>query len=358
MPEFDRDFTSEPSITRFPAKTAPAAAPKPASGACARAPRSAFASDSPVAAEAYAPPPTCAVRLARFVDLAGAAPTPFALGLLAPAGGGKTSALGWIEARAQKQGGLVVARFEAAELAAEPERALAAGLFRALAPTQSALVAVAAREAEERFRDVARAGQARRVAQEADRRAAGARRPSGASRRPARDRALRHAGHAGRQFRPAHARPFRGAHANVRPHRRSLADLQGFDPRPRRPRRDEGAGPGLLALALRLQGPDVAAGLRRAALRPGAGAGLGVAAQGRLARLAVANPRRRRADRRLPARPARAAGRPPQLSPLGSPFSASASIFGAPMPFPRRCCGRRKSSTRMWRRGRPRATRR
>ncbi|MCW2283937.1 hypothetical protein M2323_001546 [Rhodoblastus acidophilus] len=147
MPEFDRDFTSEPSITRFPPKAAPGAAPKTPPGP-SPAPAS-LASDSPLAPEAYAPPATCAVRLARFVEVAGAAPTPFALGLLAPAGGGKTSALGWVEARAQKQGGLVVARFEAADLAADPERALAAGLYRALAPTQSALVAVAAREAEE-----------------------------------------------------------------------------------------------------------------------------------------------------------------------------------------------------------------
>jgi hypothetical protein len=142
--EAERDYFSA-SFPAFPAppKFSPPPAPplKPALSAAA------FASDSPLAPSAYAPPPTLALRLARFADLAVAAPMPFALALLAPAGGGKSSALGWIEARVAKTGALV-ARLDAADLAAEPERALAVGLYRALAPAQGALVAEAARAAE------------------------------------------------------------------------------------------------------------------------------------------------------------------------------------------------------------------
>jgi len=159
LSDFDRDFTSEPSISRFPAKAPPAAAPKPAAEPAPPPARVALASDSPVAPDAYAPPLTCTVRLARFADVAGVAPTPFALGLIAPAGGGKTSALGWIQGRVAKSA-LAIARFEAAALAAEPERTLAAGIWRALSPTQGALVAAAAREAEDFVGDAGAAAHA------------------------------------------------------------------------------------------------------------------------------------------------------------------------------------------------------
>ncbi|PPQ26476.1 hypothetical protein CCR94_22920 [Rhodoblastus sphagnicola] len=144
--DLESDFPSEPSISRFRAPKPPPAHPSnlaaPALSHSGAAP-AAFASDSPLAPEAYAPQGSL---LTRFAELAGAAPTPFALALVAPAGGGKTSALGWIAARLDKA---ALVRFEAADLAAEPERALAAGLYRALAPTQGALVEAAAREAED-----------------------------------------------------------------------------------------------------------------------------------------------------------------------------------------------------------------
>jgi hypothetical protein len=116
---------------------------------------SVFESDAPLAHWQYAPPQGLAALLARLADLAcsPATPTPFALALVAPAGGGKTSALGWLTARVGAHGGanggLAVVRLEAAELAAEPESALAAGLFRALAPTHGALVAALAGDADD-----------------------------------------------------------------------------------------------------------------------------------------------------------------------------------------------------------------
>ncbi|PPQ40051.1 hypothetical protein SAMN06265338_101525 [Rhodoblastus acidophilus] len=157
MTDFERDFLSDPPISRFPApKPAPAAPAAPAP-APAVAVSTAFVSDSPLPPEAYAPPQPA--LLARFADLAQVAPTPFALALAAPAGGGKSSALGWIAARL---GSGAVARFEAADLAVEPERALAAGLYRALAPTQGELVGAAAREAD----SAADAGAAARESQD------------------------------------------------------------------------------------------------------------------------------------------------------------------------------------------------
>jgi hypothetical protein len=148
--DFERDFLSEPAITRFPGAhrppPTPSAAPAPSAEPAPAAP-SAFASDSPLAPEAFAPPPGLAGLLWRFADLARVAPTPFSLALVARAGGGKSSALGWVAAKLA--GGPPLVRLEAADLAAEPERALAAGLYRALAPTHGALVEAAAREAED-----------------------------------------------------------------------------------------------------------------------------------------------------------------------------------------------------------------
>jgi hypothetical protein len=121
----------------------------------------AFASDAPLKPEAYAPPPGLTGLLWRFADLARVAPTPFTLALVAPAGGGKSSALGWVAAKLA--GGPPLVRLDAADLAAEPELALAGGLYRALASTQGALVEAAAREAEDFGAD---AGAVFRTAQE------------------------------------------------------------------------------------------------------------------------------------------------------------------------------------------------
>jgi hypothetical protein len=114
------------------------------------APVALFQSDSPQAPDKYTPPAGLAVLLARVADLARAptTPTPFALGLVAPAGGGKSSALAFVAARVGAANGPLLARLDAGAFAVEPERTLAAALYQALAPTQSALVREAAREAE------------------------------------------------------------------------------------------------------------------------------------------------------------------------------------------------------------------
>ncbi len=74
------------------------------------------------------------------------APTPFAIGLFAPPGGGKSSALNWLTATLTAADAPVVA-LRAADLADAPERALAAALYRALSPRHGALAQEAAREA-------------------------------------------------------------------------------------------------------------------------------------------------------------------------------------------------------------------
>jgi hypothetical protein len=129
------------------------------------APAALFESDSPLAPDKYTPPRGLAVLLGRIAEFArfSGAPTPFAIGLLAPAGGGKSSALGWVAARIAVANGPALARLDASALAAEPERALAAALYHALASTQGALVKQAAREAEHFGAD---AGAVARKAQE------------------------------------------------------------------------------------------------------------------------------------------------------------------------------------------------
>ncbi|MCI4680871.1 hypothetical protein K9U33_19890, partial [Rhodoblastus acidophilus] len=74
------------------------------------------------------------------------APTPFAIGLFASPGGGKSSALNWLTENLAAAGAPVVS-LRAADLASEPERALAGALYRALSPRHGALAQEAAQEA-------------------------------------------------------------------------------------------------------------------------------------------------------------------------------------------------------------------
>ncbi len=112
--------------------TAPAAQEAPA----AAAPSASFEADAPAAPSQFALPPQTAALLIRLSELLRRpdAPTPFAIGLFAKAGGGKSSALNWLRASLSAPDGSPVAALKAVDLAAEPERALAAALFRALAP--------------------------------------------------------------------------------------------------------------------------------------------------------------------------------------------------------------------------------
>ncbi|MGO8740322.1 hypothetical protein [Rhodoblastus sp.] len=74
------------------------------------------------------------------------APTPFAIGLFASAGGGKSSAIDWLTEPLAATGAPVVV-LRAADLAEQPERALAAALYRALAPHHGPFAQEAALEA-------------------------------------------------------------------------------------------------------------------------------------------------------------------------------------------------------------------
>lgn len=100
------------------------------------APSASFEADAPAAPSRFALPPQTAALLMRLSELMRRpdAPTPFAIGLFAKAGGGKSSALNWLRASLSAPDGSPVAALKAVDLAAEPERALAAALFRALAP--------------------------------------------------------------------------------------------------------------------------------------------------------------------------------------------------------------------------------
>ncbi len=164
MTPAEKDFVApSPSEPRF-FPPAPAAAPAPVPAPAA--PPILFVGDSALTPEAYCPAPGVEAllgRLAALLRLPGA-PTPFAVGLLAPAGGGKSSALAWLAKIVARDKGAAVVALDAAALAAEPERALASALYRALAPANPALVAQAAREAEHFGADagsVARAAQDR-----------------------------------------------------------------------------------------------------------------------------------------------------------------------------------------------------
>ncbi len=123
-------------------------APAPARPAPALAEKLLFEPDAP------APPAKAAFTaqtqslLRRLADLLRRpdAPTPFAIGLFAAAGGGKSTAFNWLTETLIAADAPVVA-LRAADLAEEPERALAAALYRGLSPRFGALAQEAAREA-------------------------------------------------------------------------------------------------------------------------------------------------------------------------------------------------------------------
>ena len=129
-----------------PAPKAPAAQEAPP--AVAAAPSAHFETDAPVAPSRFAPPPQTAALLERLSDVLRRAdtPTPFAIGLFAKAGGGKSSALNWLTESVSAPGAPPVVQLKAAHLAAEPERALAAALFRGLARNFGPFAHVAAQE--------------------------------------------------------------------------------------------------------------------------------------------------------------------------------------------------------------------
>jgi hypothetical protein len=107
-----------------------------------------FESDAPAAPNKAAFAPQTLALLQRLADLLrrSDAPTPFAAGLFAPPGGGKTSALDWLTDKLQDATSPPVASLRASDLAADPERTLAAALYRALSPRHGALAQEAAQE--------------------------------------------------------------------------------------------------------------------------------------------------------------------------------------------------------------------
>lgn len=123
-----------------------------------------FESDAPARDDNFQFAGAARVFLDRILDVATleAAPSPFAMGVLAPAGGGKSSALNWLCAQIAGRGAVVL-RLDAAELAQAPEQNLARALYRALATREAALVEAAAAEATQ-FR--ADAGALHRAARE------------------------------------------------------------------------------------------------------------------------------------------------------------------------------------------------
>jgi len=143
--EADRLPSNKP-VAAQPAVNSLAAAPP--------APPAPFEADTPVAPARLAPSPQTKALLGRAADLLrrADAPSPFTLALLAPAGGGKTSALRWLVDNLAGGGATVVA-LRAGDLAAEPERSLAAALFRALSPKYPALTEEAAQEGAHRGAD-------------------------------------------------------------------------------------------------------------------------------------------------------------------------------------------------------------
>ncbi len=120
----------------------------PARPAPAPAEKVAFEPDAPAApAKAVFTAQTQSL-LKRLADLLRRpdAPTPFAVGLFAPPGGGKSTAFNWLTEALTAAGAPIVA-LRAADLAGQPERALAAALYRGLSPRHGALAQEAAREA-------------------------------------------------------------------------------------------------------------------------------------------------------------------------------------------------------------------
>lgn len=150
----------EPQLSWGPQKEADHAPPAAPRGAGAPP----FETDAPVAPAQLALPPQSLALLERVADLMrrADAPSPFAVGLLAPAGGGKTSALRWLTETLAGAGATVVT-LHAGELANEPERALAAALFHALSPHHAAWTNEAAQEGAHKGAD---AGAVARAAHE------------------------------------------------------------------------------------------------------------------------------------------------------------------------------------------------
>jgi len=140
-------------------------APRPATAAAAPAAAAPFETDAPAAPTAFAGAPQLLVllrRLAEFLRRADA-PTPFAIGLLSAAGGGKTSAFNWLTNSLAAPDAPPVVKLRADELADEPERALGAALYRALSPLYGPLAQEAAEDGAHRSAD---AGAAARAANE------------------------------------------------------------------------------------------------------------------------------------------------------------------------------------------------
>lgn len=115
----------------------------------AQPPAAHFETDAPLAPAQFSTHPRARTLLRRLADFLRRpdTPSPFAIALLAPAGGGKTSALNWLAAQASSvPDPPPVTILRAADLVDEPERELAASLFRALSPRHAALAGHAARE--------------------------------------------------------------------------------------------------------------------------------------------------------------------------------------------------------------------
>jgi hypothetical protein len=120
-----------------------AAAPAPLAVAA-----SAFETDAPAKPDKAGFAPQTQALLKRLSDLLRRpdAPAPFAAGLFAPAGAGKSSALRWLTESLAAPGATMVVSLRAADVAAEPERSLAAALYRALSLRHGALAQEAAQE--------------------------------------------------------------------------------------------------------------------------------------------------------------------------------------------------------------------
>lgn len=141
----------QPEFASAPRRAEPSFSPPPPSAptpAPVEEQRHPFETDAPASEKKFQFAGAARILLERLAELAARsdAPTPFAFGLLAPAGGGKSSALGWLGEKIADSGALVV-RLDASELDAAPEQALAGALFRALAPQHGALAEAAAADA-------------------------------------------------------------------------------------------------------------------------------------------------------------------------------------------------------------------
>lgn len=138
-----------PAAAKEIAPTPPASAsPAPSVQAPPSALPAIFETDAPLPADRFTLPAQAAALLHRLSELLRRpdAPAPFAIGLIAPAGGGKSSALNWLAESLAASEATPVASLKAADLAAEPERILAAALFRALSPRHGAFADDVARE--------------------------------------------------------------------------------------------------------------------------------------------------------------------------------------------------------------------